>query len=574
MGLADASGIGILAMGKTIVHSLWIGMLILALLRVVLLQIPTLNSRKRYRISVSALILLFCSVIITFIVIYEPVVHDQDAFTSGDLLPPFAGSLLTGKQGNTAISLHSLFTVFGYLYLAGVLAMLFRSLVSLSYVRHLRSSGALIDPDWQARFRQLSSSLSIKRPVKLLQSSRVKGPLLVGLLKPVVIIPVGMLTNLPASQIETILMHELYHLKRSDYLVNLMQLFIEGLLFYHPAVWIISGIVRNEREHCCDDGVIRETSNPVNYAKALIHIAEQQEYTRLAPGAVGPAKYSLKSRIYRILNRNAMKTNLRDRVLSLALLAGSLILLVTISGFNTGPSFFRYSNLNSEQISRPQSPPLVMPAADTIPQKAEAEENEEMEEARREALEEIEEEIEEARREALEEIEEIDWEEMEEEMEEARREALEEIEEIDWEEMKEEMEEARREALEEIEEIDWEEMKEEIEEAHREALEEIEEIDWEEMKEEMEEARREALEEIEEIDWEEIKEEVEEARREALEEIEEIDWEEIKAEMKIDMEEMKMEIEKSMKEIDWDQIKKEMAESMAILDSIRIELDH
>ena len=486
MGLLDGSGIWILVMGKTIVHSLWIGLLILALLRISLILIPALDSRSRYRISVSALALLFCSVIITFIVVHEPLVQEQDAMLARDLPSPFPGYLLPDKQDNTAAALQNIFAIFGYVYLLGVLAMLFRSLFSLGYIRQLKSSGSPIDPVWQKRFTQIIHSMSIKGPVKLLRSTRVKGPLLVGFLKPVILIPAGMLSNLPASQIETILMHELYHLKRRDYLINIMQLFIEGLLFYHPAVWIISGIVRNEREHCCDDGVLEETSNPENYARALIHIAEQQEYSRLAPGAAGTKKYHLKSRIYRILNIHTMKTNLRDRVISLALLAGSLILFVTISGFSAGPSFFRFSNLNSEHNTWLQEPKQVLPVADTIPQEAEAEDEEELEE-------------------------------------------------IDFDELKEEMEEARLEVLEELEQIDWEAMKEEIEEARQEALEEIEEIDWEKIRAEME------------LNI---------------------------SEMKIDMEEMKKEIENSMKEIDWDKIKKEMEESMTILDSLRVELDH
>jgi hypothetical protein len=250
-----------------------------------------------------------------------------------------------------------------------------------------------------------------------------------------------MMTNLPVGQIETILMHELYHLKRWDYLVNIIQLFIEGVLFYHPAVWIISGCIRNEREHCCDDGVLQETGNPVNYAKALIHIAEQQHAFRLAPGAAGTTKHHLKSRINRILNKNSMKTDKRDKLVSLALLGGSFILLLTISGFSAGPSFTRYNSLPQALVTIPVEQTVNITVADTIPQKGDA--------TGAEA--------------ALEEIEEIDWAEIKVEIESSYMEALEEIEEIDWTEIKVEIESSYLEALEEIEEIDWTEIKVEIE---------------------------------------------------------------------------------------------------------------
>ena len=460
MGLADSPVTWLLALGKTMVHSLWIGFLILVLLQLVLNQIPVLYSGRRYRVSLSALILLFCSVIVTFLVVHEHVARPADTSLFLDMFP-VPGSLISDRQGAAAIRFQSLFSYFGYLYLAGLLGMIFRSLIALGYVSRLRTSGSPVDPGWQEQFRQLCLSMNIQGPVQILQSTLVKGPLLLGYLKPAIVLPLGMLSNLPASQIETILVHELYHLKRRDYLVNILQFFIEGLLFYHPAVWIISGIVRREREHCCDDGVLQEYPNPVDYAKALIHIAEQQHYVQLAPGALGPKKHHLKSRIYRILNKNTMKINLRDRVVSLALLAGSFLLVLAISGFSAGPSFFRSSTPNSQRFSKPLKPVEVFAVPDTIPQKMK-----EAEQAK--ALEEMEE----ARLELPEEIEEIDWEEIKEDMEKARLEALEAI---DWEEIRAEMEltfsdmkmdmkEMKIEIEKSLQEIDWDQIKRDLEE--------------------------------------------------------------------------------------------------------------
>jgi len=474
MGLFEVTDMWMLAIGKTTIHSIWIGMLILALLRLVQTYIPVRLSGLRYGISVSALLLLFFSVIAVFLMLYEPASPRQDALSSSGALPLISGKLFIKNNGEAAFNTSLICTLFGYIYFAGILLMLFRSVASLTYIRGMKNKGTPPDPDWQHRFSEICQTLGIIRSVNFLESALAKGPLLVGYLKPAVIVPAGMLSMLPVSQIETIIMHELYHLKRRDYLVNIMQLFIEGVLFYHPVVWIISGFIRTEREHCCDDRVLNSTDNPVNYAKALIHIAEQQKFTRLAPGAVGSAKHQFYSRIKRILNQNTMKTNMRDKVLSLALVAGSLIILLTVSGFSEGPAFIRIDKMNSEMIAAPMDPP-VMTIMDTIPQKNKTADLEEVEEA--------------ALQEALEEIEEIDWDAMKEEMEAAHLEALEEI---DWDAMKEEMEAARQ----EIEEIDWEEVKAEMEHSFSEMK-----LDIEEIKQEIEIS-------MNEIDWDDIREEI------------------------------------------------------------------
>jgi bla regulator protein BlaR1 len=475
MGLFEVTDMWMLAIGKTTIHSIWIGMLILALLRLVQAYIPVRLSGLRYGISVSALLLLFFSVIAAFLLLYEPASPRQDALSSSGALPLISGKLFIKNNGEAAFNTSLICTLFGYIYFAGILLMLFRSVASLTYIRGLKSKGTSPGQDWQHRFSGICQSMGIMRSVNFLESTLATGPLLVGYLKPVVIVPAGMLSMLPVSQIETIIMHELYHLKRRDYLVNIMQLFIEGVLFYHPVVWIISGFIRTEREHCCDDRVLNSTDNPVNYAKALIHIAEQQKYTRLAPGAVGSAKHQFYSRIKRILNQNIMKTNMRDKVLSLALVAGSLIILLTVSGFSEGPAFIRIDKMTSEMIEEAIDPP-VMTIMDTIPQKNNSTDLEEVEEA--------------ALQEALEEIEEIDWDAMKEEMEAA----LVEVEEIDWDAMKEEMEAA----LVEIEEIDWEEVKAEME------------LSLSEMKVDMEEIKQEIEISMNEIDWDEIREEIKE----------------------------------------------------------------
>src|SRR6185312_2408588 len=111
--------------------------------------------------------------------------------------------------------------------------------------------------------------LQVSRPVLLLESCLAEVPVAVGHLRPLILMPVGLLMGLPVAQVEAILLHELAHILRYDYVVNLMQVFVEGLLFYHPAVWWISGVMRAERENCCDDLVVAVTGGALEYATAL-----------------------------------------------------------------------------------------------------------------------------------------------------------------------------------------------------------------------------------------------------------------------------------------------------------------
>ena len=114
--------------------------------------------------------------------------------------------------------------------------------------------------------------------MKLLESCITDTPVLIGYLRPVILLPLGCLTGLSAAQVECILLHELAHVVRHDYLVNLLQSMVEGLLFYHPAVWWVSRVVRAERENCCDDRVVELMGNARAYAATLAVLEERRAF--------------------------------------------------------------------------------------------------------------------------------------------------------------------------------------------------------------------------------------------------------------------------------------------------------
>ena len=149
---------------------------------------------------------------------------------------------------------------------------------------------------------RLRAVFAIRRSVRILGSAAAPVPATVGWLRPVVLLPISALTALTPEHIELLLAHELAHIRRNDYLVNLVQTAVETVLFYHPAVWWVSGQIRAEREHCCDDLAVGACGNVVAYANALAAVeglrAKRPALVVAADGG------SLLARIRRLSNRD------------------------------------------------------------------------------------------------------------------------------------------------------------------------------------------------------------------------------------------------------------------------------
>jgi GWxTD domain-containing protein len=152
---------------------------------------------------------------------------------------------------------------------------------------------------WQNRVALLDARLGTSRPVVLLESCLAEVPAAFGHLRPVILMPVGLLAGLPTAQVEAILLHELAHIRRNDYLVNALERSVETLFFCHPAVWWISGVIRTERENCCDDMVVATNGNVQEYAAALT-VLEENRWSSRKP-ALAAAGGDLARRIRRLL---------------------------------------------------------------------------------------------------------------------------------------------------------------------------------------------------------------------------------------------------------------------------------
>lgn len=161
------------------------------------------------------------------------------------------------------------------LWAAGVGVLSLRLVVGLRRVRRWRlESSEIVAGALRETVSGLAQRMAIRRPIRLLESARTSVPAVIGWLQPAVIVPASILSGLTAVELESLLAHELAHVRRHDYLVNLLQTIVETVLFYHPAVWWVAGVIRVEREHCCDDLAVAACGNRVALARALARLEE------------------------------------------------------------------------------------------------------------------------------------------------------------------------------------------------------------------------------------------------------------------------------------------------------------
>ncbi|MCY1520574.1 BlaR1 peptidase M56 [compost metagenome] len=176
------------------------------------------------------------------------------------------------------------------------------------------------------------SQLDIHKKVKFFLSSNVNVPLVIGYFKPVVLFPVALATQLEMRHVEAILIHELAHIRRNDYILNLIKTLIETLLFFNPFVWLISKFIGVEREHACDDLVVKHTGAPLNYAHALLclEILKDKQRPALSLAATGTNQH-LYQRIKRITNMKTTYINAKQQLVILALSIATVASLAWIN---------------------------------------------------------------------------------------------------------------------------------------------------------------------------------------------------------------------------------------------------
>ena len=327
------------ALGWTLIHSLWQGALIGLLIAVAMIFLQKHTARLRYFIYSMSLILFAGLAVVTFFSSYFAYVPDrqEETTTAGiNHLVTFQGEgHLVNSVDNEGFLTQAYLEAFSsycrenmplivMIWLMGMLISMLRFLGGYALVRRYRTHRVKeTSDDWQRRFRMLVRQVRVNKSVRLLESALVKVPMAIGYLKPVVLVPLGAFSAVPPEQMEAILVHELAHIYRRDYLVNMLQSLLEAIFFYHPVVWWLSGNIRNERENICDDIAITITGNTMEFAKALTNI---QEMNLSAPGLAAGLSGKNKNRLLYRIRRLAHKPKIHPGFTEGFIAAGILIL--------------------------------------------------------------------------------------------------------------------------------------------------------------------------------------------------------------------------------------------------------
>jgi beta-lactamase regulating signal transducer with metallopeptidase domain len=289
------------AIGLAVLHLLWQGVLIAAILALALKLLSRSNANIRYLLSCTALAAMVLLGVMTARSSYE---------AEGDAAPIVFASRTEAQVDETEavpageiaraplvfVEMHS--STIALVWLLGVTLLSTRLAVSWNRVRRLMASTEPVSAELEKIAGRLALLLGVDRLVRLAQSASVDVPSVAGFLKPVILVPASSLSGLSTRQLEMIFAHELAHIRRHDYVVNMLQSVAETLLFYHPAAWWISRQIRVERENCCDDLAVATCGNALEYARALAVLEELREGPSLAVAANGG---SLLDRVRRLI---------------------------------------------------------------------------------------------------------------------------------------------------------------------------------------------------------------------------------------------------------------------------------
>ena len=315
------------ALGYAIANSLWQ----VALLWIIVVLINSLfkiRASSRYGIAFTAQAAGFIWFLVT-LHFYDT--RYSEAFAQAKAYGGFSPAAMTLPQTDIQSPLLSFVfraeRLLPYLSLAYLFLLIFltlRWLRSYRYTQRLKTTG-LIKPEVEPRLfvRKMAGLMGIRREILVYLSAQIKSPLTIGFLKPVILIPIASIAHLTTEQLEAVLLHELAHIRRADYMINLIQCLIELTLFFNPFTQLLSKFIRKERENSCDDWVLQFQYNASMYAEALLRIAYLQTQPVLAMQATG-TRGVLLSRVKRILNQQEKTFTYRQQLMALVLMTGIL----------------------------------------------------------------------------------------------------------------------------------------------------------------------------------------------------------------------------------------------------------
>jgi bla regulator protein BlaR1 len=296
-----------------LLHSLWQGLVLALAAGMVLAVCRQSPAALRYNVVLILLILFVAGCAGTFIWEWQnaPVPHASHKMAVS--LRSHAPFLVNLNAGTLRQGLNACLAYFSanapLIVLLWLIFFVFRSIkMAAGFVYVYRAKRKHIfqpDAEWKGKLNRMCVKIRLNKAVTLLESGYVKVPMVIGNLKPVILIPLGLLAGLPAAQVEAILLHELAHIRRSDYLVNFLQTVVETVFFFNPGLLWVSSLLRDERENCCDDIALAHTGDKKTFIQALVSFKEHALYGNAYSVAFPGKKNHLLNRVTRIVsNKN------------------------------------------------------------------------------------------------------------------------------------------------------------------------------------------------------------------------------------------------------------------------------
>ena len=288
------------SLGWALIHSLWQGCLAALFVFGFRTLFKHVKPALRYAVQISALFAVFFAFIST-VILYQT--HAMPSTASSTKLafsiplptqislPVLEAASLTGVS-STAVEnfqivgeLGQMTPVISLLWCLGFFYLMLRYIAAYILTQRLRKTGlSPVPSDWTDRFNTLLLNTGVSQRVDLFISAHIQGPMTLGFFKPVVLVPVSFFTRLTQDQIEAVLLHEIAHIHRHDYIINLLQMMIKSIFFFHPAVHYISRQIDEDREQACDDISVAQTRDPKTLARGLatLRLMQNQAQPRIA----------------------------------------------------------------------------------------------------------------------------------------------------------------------------------------------------------------------------------------------------------------------------------------------------
>ncbi len=360
------------ALAMAILHSLWIGLAIGLFLLACLIILKKSPAKVKYIFAYVSMVIMFALFIGSFVqyydhpnvensnsknMVYEAPITNQQTLTSQEIttskytinkvnIDTFGFSLPENSRYANTISL---------VWIFGVFFLIVKILSEYWLAQRLRKhSTNKYTNRLNEKANRLKQKIGLKKELKVFLSSKILSPITMGFLRPAVIIPSSLLSGLTHEQMEAILLHELAHIKRHDYLLNIFQRVIEIFLFYHPVTWVLSSYISGQREKCCDDMVVKNSKDPIEYAYALTFIQKQKFITKtnLTMALSGHKKHLL-SRIKRLIE-NPTPKRLHKANFGVITIIGIIMLSLFVSAgdVSTGNSNYALKAYFNDDTSR------------------------------------------------------------------------------------------------------------------------------------------------------------------------------------------------------------------------------